>query len=130
MVIDSSALMAILFGEPEAHDLARALDRDTVRLISAVSIFESSIVALARLGQDGCDELDLLLARLEPEIRAFEPRDLPLVRAAYQQFGKGRHPAALNFGDCFSYALARASGEPLLFIGEDFNKTDLTPVDW
>ncbi|MCA9779668.1 MAG: type II toxin-antitoxin system VapC family toxin [Candidatus Eremiobacteraeota bacterium] len=130
MVIDSSALIAILFGEPEALALAQAIDRDPVRLISAVSIFESSIVALARLGQDGCDELDLLLARTNAEVRAFEPADLPLVRTAYRDFGKGRHPAALNFGDCFSYALASVTGEPILFKGEDFSKTDLRLVEF
>lgn len=128
MVIDSSALMAMLFGEPECRALARAIDQDPVRLISAVSVFESSIVALARLGEDGCDELDLLMARIQPDVRAFEAEALSPIRAAYARFGKGRHPAGLNFGDCFSYALSRSTGEPLLFKGNDFNKTDLALV--
>ena len=130
MVIDSSALIAILFGEPEARGMAIAIDQDPVRLVSSVSVFESSIVALARLGQDGCDEFDLLVSRLDPDIRPFGASDLGLAKEAYRRFGKGRHPASLNFGDCFTYALSRASREPLLFKGEDFSKTDLKFVDY
>lgn len=117
--------MSMLFHESDWQDLAQAIDRDSTRMISAVSIFESSIVALARLGEDGCDELDLMLSRIKPEIRGFEPKDLSLVRSAYSRFGKGRHPAALNFGDCFSYALSVGTGEPLLFKGNDFSQTDV-----
>ena len=105
--------------------MGAAIDRDPLRLVSAVSVIESSIVAVARLGPTGIDELDLLLSRLSAETRAFFPADITLVRQCFLRFGKGRHPASLNFGDCFSYALALSTGERLLFKGDDFSQTDI-----
>ncbi|MBT9585303.1 type II toxin-antitoxin system VapC family toxin [bacterium] len=128
MVIDTSALLALLFHEPDWKEFAVAIDEDPIRLVSSVSVFEASMVAVARLGPDGIDELDLLLARIEIEKRPFQSLDLPHVRDAYLRYGKGRHPASLNFADCFSYALARVSGEKLLFKGQDFAQTDIQPV--
>lgn len=130
MVIDTSALLAILFHEPEWRRMAVAIDRDPVRLVSAVSVFESSMVAAARLGADGIDELDLMLSRISPVVREFAAADLPLVRRGYLEYGKGHHPAGLNFGDCFPYALAIRTGEPLLFKGDDFGQTDVTVVSY
>ena len=101
-----------------------------VRLVSAVSVIEASMVAAARLGRTGIDELDLLLSRIGTETRAFSPADIALVRQCFLRYGKGRHPAALNFGDCFPYALAVSTGEPLLFKGEDFTKTDVEIADY
>ncbi|MBX3167461.1 MAG: type II toxin-antitoxin system VapC family toxin [Candidatus Eremiobacteraeota bacterium] len=128
MVIDTSAILAMLFDEPERKECALAIDTDPIRLISPVSVFEASMVAVARLGPDGIDELDLLLSRIGVEIQPLLPSDLPSVRRAFLRYGKGRHPAALNFGDCFSYALAIVRGEKLLFKGNDFAQTDVTSV--
>ncbi|MEW6278694.1 MAG: type II toxin-antitoxin system VapC family toxin [Candidatus Eremiobacterota bacterium] len=130
MVIDSSALIAILLGEREWRELARAIDRDPTRLVSSVSVLEASLVSFARLGADGLDELDLLLNRIACHTRAFTAEDIPLARQAFVRFGKGRHPAALNFGDCFSYALSKRSGERLLYKGHDFALTDVDGVDY
>jgi ribonuclease VapC len=130
VVIDTSAITAMLLLEPEWRALAEAVDRDPVRLVSAISVMEASIVALARLGDDGLDELDLLLARTGSEVRPFSATDLSQARQAFLRFGKGRHSARLNFGDCFAYALAASSGEPLLFKGDDFSQTDIPRVDY
>jgi ribonuclease VapC len=130
MVIDTSAVIAMLFGEPEWSRLAEAIELDPTRLISSVSIFEASIVTFARLGEDGIDDLDLLLTRIQADSIGFRPAELAVAREAYFRFGKGRHPAALNFGDCFSYALAVSTNQPLLFKGDDFSKTDLAIVPY
>ena len=128
MVIDTSAILAMLLHEPEWRAIALAIEADPVRLISAASIFEASVVASSRLGKDGLDELDLLLGKLTVEMSPFGVPDLQCAREAYFKYGKGRHPAALNFGDCFSYALATLRGEPLLFKGNYFSQTDLRRV--
>lgn len=125
MMVDSSVLIAILENEPEAPRLIEALINDPVRLISAVSVVETSIVILNRRGEAGINELDALLQEAELEIVAVTTEHVALARQAYLRYGKGRHPAKLNFGDCFSYAAALACCEPLLFKGEDFNKTDI-----
>lgn len=130
MVIDTSAVLAMLFYEPECRSIAQAIDRDSTRLISAVSIFEATMVAVARLGPDGLDELDLLLARIGALPSPFGVGDLGYVRDAFSRFGKGRHSAALNFGDCFSYALAVSTRQPLLFKGDDFSQTDIARVEY
>lgn len=130
MVLDTSALIAMLLQEPEWRRMAEAIDRDPIRLVSSVSIFEASIVAMARLGTDGVDDLDLLLTRIQAQVAEFRPADLPFVRDAHSRFGKGRHPAALNFGDCFSYGLAASRAEPILFKGNDFSQTDLRAVPY
>lgn len=124
MVIDTSALIAILQLEPEAAAYSRLIQDDPVRLISAVSALESAIVIECRKGPAGGRELDLLLHRAGAEIVPFNGEQYALARAAYRKYGKGLHAAALNFGDCCSYALARVSGEPLLAKGDDFRQTD------
>lgn len=125
MVIDASALLAILLGEPEAEAFARALAGDPKRLIGALSVLEASIVMLARKGPAGVRELDLLLHAAGATIVSLDEDQALLARAAYERYGKGRHPAALNLGDCCSYALAQWSGEPLLWKGDDFSRTDV-----
>jgi ribonuclease VapC len=127
MVIDTSALMAILLREPEAERLTHAILMAERRLLSAATLLEAGIVVLAHTGDDGARDLDLLVARLRLEIVPVTEEQAMLARRAYQRFGKGRgHPARLNFGDCFSFALARVTGEPLLFKGDDFSRVGLT----
>lgn len=130
MVIDSSAILAILLGEPEAASLAAAIAREPKRLISAVSMLETSIVVETRKGSAGAGELDLLVHRAGIRIADMNADQVQLARAAYARYGKGRHRAGLNLGDCCSYALARYSGEPLLFKGNDFGETDISRVDY
>lgn len=128
MVIDTSALIAILLGEPDAEAFAVAIANDSKRLIGAFSAVEVSIVIEAKKGDAGGRELDLLLHRSQIEIVAMDSEQAELARIAWRNFGKGRHPAGLNIGDCCSYALSKFSGEPLLFMGDDFSKTDLNLV--
>ncbi len=128
MVIDTSALIAILFGEPEAESFARAIAADPKKLISAFNALESGIVVEARKGEAGGRELDLLLHHARIEIVAINIEQVELARSAWRNFGKGNHPAGLNIGDCCAYALAKYSGEPLLFKGNDFSQTDVQPV--
>lgn len=125
MVIDTSAVVAILFGEPEAEAFAEAIEQEAVRLISAASVLEAAIVVESELGDSGARELDLLLYKAGITVAPFSPEHLAAARHAYRVFGKGRHAAALNFGDCFSYALSKSTGEPLLFKGADFPRTDV-----
>ncbi|MEM7584517.1 MAG: type II toxin-antitoxin system VapC family toxin [Acidobacteriota bacterium] len=125
MVIDTSAVLAILFGEPEASLFARAIASDPKRLMSSVSAFEAAVIIGARKGPLGVRELDLMTHSAAITVVSFDEQQVQMARTAYEKFGKGRHPAALNLGDCASYALARASGEPLLFKGEDFSRTDI-----
>jgi ribonuclease VapC len=127
MVIDTSALLAILFNEPDAEHFELALATDPVRLISAASVLEAAIVVEARLGEAGGRELDELLSTAQVIIMPFTTDQAAIARHAYRTYGKGRHPAGLNYGDCFSYALAKTSGEALLFKGNDFSQTDVTP---
>lgn len=128
MVIDTSAVLALLFNEPEADDIERAIDADPVRLMSAASGLEAAVVVEARLGAAGGREFDLLLHKARIEIVAVTSDQMEAGRAAWRRFGRGRHEANLNFGDCFSYALAAVSGEPLLFKGDDFARTDIARV--
>jgi len=123
-------LIAILLGEPEAEALARAIARDPVRLISTFSALETGIVIEVRKGEAGGREFDLLLHRARIEIVPMNVEQYEIAREAWRIYGKGRHPAGLNIGDCCSYALAKYSGEPLLFKGEDFSKTDIPAVRW
>lgn len=125
MVLDTSALLAVLFDEPEAEDVETLIAGDPVRLLSAGSALEAAIVVEARFGEAGGREFDLLLHRARVDIVPFDPDQLEIARGAWRRFGKGRHAAALNFGDCFAYALSRRSGEPLLFVGTDFTRTDV-----
>ena len=128
MVIDTSALIAILFGEREAEAFVRMLADDTQKKISAFNALESAIVIEAKKGEAGGRELDLLLHRARIESVAFNNDQAELALAAWRKYGKGNHPAGLNIGDCCAYALAKYSGEPLLFKGQDFNKTDIRPA--
>jgi ribonuclease VapC len=130
MVIDTSALTAILFDEAEAERLGIAIEEDPVRLLSAASLVETSIVIETRFGEAGGRELDLLVHRARIEIASIDAVMAEVARAAFRNWGKGRHPAALNYGDCFSYALAKTSGEPLLFKGDDFGLTDVARVEY
>lgn len=125
LVVDTSALMAVLLEEPDAIRYAQALhDADELRM-SAPTWLESAQVATGRRGVKGYEQFHNLVSRLRIEIVACDAALARLAFDAWLGFGKGRHPAALNFGDCFSYALAKFRGEPLLFKGEDFSKTDL-----
>lgn len=128
MVIDTSALVAILYGEPDADRLAAAIEQDPVRLISTATALEAFLVIESALDEEGVRELDLLIHQSAIERVPFTDDHLRLARQAFRQYGKGRHPAALNFGDCFSYALSIARDEPLLFKGNDFSRTDVTCV--
>jgi len=130
MVIDSSAIIAILLGEPEAETFAQAIVRDPKRLMSAFSALETGIVIEAKKGEAGGREFELLLHRAKIEIIPFDLEQYEIAMEAWRKYGKGRHPAGLNIGDCCSYALAKYSGEPLLFKGEDFSRTDIPSVKW
>jgi ribonuclease VapC len=128
MVVDSSAIIAILFGEPESDRFSKLILQADKRLLSAVNHFEASIVAdAASKSRDG-PTIDDLFAALSLQIVPVAEVDSGIARIAYQRFGKGNHPARLNMGDCFAYALAKLSGEPLLFKGTDFLQTDVKSV--
>ena len=125
MVIDTSAIVAIAINEPDAAGLEVRIADDPVRLISAATVLEATIVLETRLGDAGGREFDLWLLKIGAEIVPVDAEQTDAARRAWRRYGKGRHAAALNYGDCFAYALARTSGEPLLFKGEDFGKTDV-----
>jgi ribonuclease VapC len=125
MVIDTSAIVAIALDEPDAAKLEASIADDPVRLISGATVLEATIVLETRLGDAGGRELDLWLLKVGAEIVSVDAEQIDAARRAWRRFGKGRHAAALNYGDCFSYALARSRGEPLLFKGEDFARTDV-----
>ena len=125
MIIDTSALVSILDQEQEAERLAHAIATASERMLSAANLVETGIVMQVRRGDEAVRDLDLLLAKLKIEIIAVSAKQANLARKAFQRFGRGRHPARLNFGDCFAYALAKDSGAPLLFKGEDFRQTDI-----
>ena len=128
MILDTSALIAILFGEADAETYANAMSAAETCRLSAASFVEVAIVVEAQTKGRGSHAVDTLLRRANVVIEPVTEEHAHLAREAYAQFGKGRHRAGLNFGDCFSYALAKASGEPLLFKGNDFRKTDITPA--
>lgn len=128
MVIDTSALIAMLTDEPEAAGFERAVDADPVRLISTVSYCEAAVVIESRYGEPGGRELDLWLHRAGADLVALDTDQAEAARLAYRTFGRGRHRANLNYGDCFAYALAKVSGHPLLFKGNDFTQTDIDAV--
>jgi len=125
MVIDTSALAAIFFAEPERDSFLAAIATAASRLVSAATVLETGIVVESRQGEAAGREFDLFVVRANLQIVAVDAEQADLARSAWRKYGKGRHPAGLNFGDCFSYALAKASGEPLLAKGTDFASTDL-----
>ncbi len=128
MVLDASALVAILEGEPEAERLMQAIVADPKRLISAATLVEAGIVIEARRGEAAGRELDLLLHRLRAEVVAVDAQQAEAARGAYRRFGKGVAAPGLNLGDTFTYALARASGEPVLALGTEFAEAGLAVV--
>lgn len=124
IVVDTSAIVAVLFGEPDGEKLERRLLAEPC-VISAATLVELGIVIEAKTGPPGTQLLEELLGRIEIEV---VPVDAELAREAvlcWRRFGKGRHRAGLNFGDTFSYALSRRLGQPLLFVGDDFSQTDV-----
>ena len=127
IVADTSALVAVVFGEPDAESFAKSLSTSAVALC-AVNLVEAQIVVEARQGADASRDLELLVEQAVDEI---VPCDRVLARgatAAWRRFGRGRHPAQLNFGDCFAYAAAAQRNVPLLFKGNDFSQTDIGQV--
>ena len=128
MVLDTAALLALLLDEPEAEAYRAALEDDETRLVSAATLLETSIVIEVRKGEAGGRELDLLIHKAEIGVVPVDAEQVAEARRAYRRFGRGRHAAGLNLGDVFAYALARTSGEPLLFKGDDFSKTDVGRV--
>jgi len=130
MVVDTSALVALLGMEPEAARIAAAIEHDLTRLISAATLLETGLVVEARYGNAGGRELDLLVAKAGLAVEPVTAEHVEIAREAWRRYGKGRHSAALNFCDCFSYALARATGEALLFKGDDFSQTDIAAAQY
>lgn len=122
-MIDTSAIVAILFNEPDAEFFAHAIARAQIRYLSAVSRVEGTFVVESRKG--GRADLDRFLREARIEILAVTPEQAEIACDAFRRYGKGRHPANLNFGDVFAYALAKATGEQLLFKGGDFARTDI-----
>jgi ribonuclease VapC len=128
MILDTSALAAIFFGEPELELYVQVIhDAERCR-ISAANFVELSMVVEGQIGPEAGRQCDLFFRRAEIVIEPVTVEQAHLARQAFLDFGKGRHPAKLNFGDCFAYALAKATGEPLLFKGNDFGKTDVRPA--
>ena|SRR5436305_11066956 len=129
MVIDSSALFAILNDEPERHAFNEAIQAAQSRVMSAATLVEVSIIVETRFGAQGLYDLDLFVEKAGIEVLAVDREQAYAARKAFSRFGKGRHAAGLNYGDCFSYALATVRGEPLLYKGVDFRQTDVTALE-
>jgi ribonuclease VapC len=125
MILDTSALVAVLYEEPEADLFTRLIHGARRCLISVGNFLELSIVIESQLGADALRQCDMFLLRAGILVEPFTVEQVHIARQAFHDFGKGRHPAGLNFGDCFAYALAKTTGEPLLFKGDDFRKTDV-----
>jgi ribonuclease VapC len=128
MVIDASGLLAILLDEPERRAFNEAIEAADARAMSVATLVELSIVLESRFGAEGLRDLDLFVVRAGIELVPVDLEQAHEARRAFSRFGRGRHPAGLNYGDCFAYALARVRGEPLLFKGEDFAQTDVLPL--
>ncbi len=128
MVLDTSALLALLLDEPEAEDFRAALEEDPTRLVSAGTLLETALIIEARKGEAGGRELDNLLRAADVVVVPVDAGHVSEARRAFRRFGKVRHPAGLDFGGLFAYALARTAGEPLLFKGDDFARTDVSRV--
>jgi ribonuclease VapC len=125
MVIDTSAIVAILFGEPERAAFNEKIAADSTRLISAPTLVECHLVIEARKESLGRAELELFVYEAALTVVPFDQIQADLATVGWRTYGKGRHPASLNFGDCFAYALAKVSDQPLLFKGDDFSQTDV-----
>lgn len=128
MVIDTSALLAIFLGEPERKVFLDAIVNSETRSISAANVLEAGIVLEAKRGEAAGREFDLFIVKTKIQIVATDAEQIEIARSAWRKFGKGRHPAGLNFGDCFAYALAKFSGEALLAKSEVFKLTDIELV--
>lgn len=125
MVIDTSALIAILQDEPERRVLNEAIEAAESCAMSTGSFLETSMVIESRYGPDGTRDLDLFISKARISLASVDADQAYVARDAFRRYGKGRHPAGLNFGDCFAYALAKMLDEPLLFKGNDFVLTDI-----
>jgi ribonuclease VapC len=130
MMIDSSAVLAIVFQEPEAKRMAAAIASVPVRRMSAVNWLEVLMVTEGRYGAESADDALLILQDLEVEAVPFDREQMLEARSVWRRFGKGRHPAALNLGDCCAYAAAVIGDESLLYKGDDFPKTDIPRAEW
>lgn len=130
MIVDSSAIIAILRGEREAAAMADALDRAEVCRMSAVTYVEAAVVTDSNKNPILSRRLDDLLRDAEIQVEPVTAKQAEIARHAYRDFGKGRHRAGLNLGDCFAYALAKEIGEPLLYKGEDFARTDIEVAEY
>jgi ribonuclease VapC len=126
MVLDTSVLLAILQDEPERRAFTEVVGSAETRLMSTASFVEASVIVDSRFGPEGVRDLDLLISKAQVTLVPVDTDQAYVARQAYRLYGKGRHAAGLNFGDCFSYALAHSMGEPLLFKGNDFSQTDVT----
>jgi ribonuclease VapC len=125
MIVDSSAMVAVLLEEPEGHLFDIAILKAERPRMSSAGLLESSMILQSRKGADGVRDLDLLIARFKIEIVPFTESQARIARTAFDRYGKGRHPAQLNFGDCMAYALAKETGDELLFKGTDFAVTEI-----
>jgi ribonuclease VapC len=128
VILDTSAVLAIVFGEPGFEVFVNAIAASPVCRISAACLVEASIVAESRIGDQGLRQCDSFFRTSRISVEPVTEEQALLARQGFSDFGKGRHPAGLNFGDCFAYALAKSTGEPLLFKGQDFSQTDIQSV--
>jgi ribonuclease VapC len=128
MIVDTSAALAVVLGEPGFEVFASAISASETRRISAASFLEASIVAETRAGDRGLRQFDSFIRESELAVEPVTHEHALIAREGFSNYGKGRHPAGLNFGDCFAYALAKSTGEPLLFKGQDFRQTDVLPA--
>jgi ribonuclease VapC len=129
MIIDASAIIAILRNEPEARSYAEAIASTSSRRVSAVNYVEAAVVIDGSRDPVASRRFDDLFREAQLVVEPVTEAQARIAREAYRDFGKGSgHPAGLNFGDCFAYALAKATGEPILFKGDDFTHSDLSPV--
>jgi ribonuclease VapC len=126
--IDSSSLLSVVLGEEDAERMANRLATEDLKIVSALTLFESAVAAERRGGLEARDRLDRLVTRIAPKVVSFDEAHLGWARDAYRRFGKGRHPADLNLGDCVAYATARQAALPLLYKGDDFARTDIEPA--
>ena len=128
MIIDTSVIVAIFLSEGDAEHFKEKVASAWPRRMSVASLLETTMVVEGRVGSSGSFDLDTLLQTYEIELASVTAEQAEAAHVAWRRFGKGNHPARLNFGDCFSYALAKTTGEPLLFKGEDFSQTDIEPA--
>jgi ribonuclease VapC len=125
MVLDTSAVVAVLQNEPQRRKFNEAIEAADTRSVSTASLVECSMILESRYGADAVRDLDLFIAKAQVSLVPVDEEQANFARRAFRKFGKGRHPAGLNFGDCFSYALSRSLDLPLLFKGNDFSQTDV-----